>query len=82
VRKLELIKAIDYAIVNGEPIGVIFNNGEIIINPFENLKAKRDYYFSAYDDDCKLITKPDIIIINILKNYNTISTFLKEKIGQ
>ena len=81
MRKLELIKAIDYAIVNGEPIGVIFNTEDIIINPFENLKAARDYYFSAYDDDCKLITKSDIIIIEVLNSYNTISTFLKEKIG-
>lgn len=81
MKKLELIKQIDFAILNQEPIALIFNTGEIIINPVKNLKDKRTYYFNAYDEDCRLINKNDIIIVDIVKSYLDILKLLKEKIG-
>ncbi|MGV9027461.1 hypothetical protein ACN9TE_11080 [Lactococcus lactis] len=35
---------------------------ELIVNPFENLQAKYDYYDKAYDDNLNLKANPDIFI--------------------
>ena len=35
---------------------------ELIVNPFENLQAKHDYYDKAYDDNLNLKANPDIFI--------------------
>ena len=40
------------------------NEPEVIINHKSNLAAKLAYYKSAYDDDLRLKTNPDIRIVN------------------
>ena len=36
---------------------------ELIVNPFENLQAKHDYYDKAYDDNLNLKANQDIFIV-------------------
>lgn len=82
MKKIEFIKIIDYAIINNQPIGVIYNSDEIIINPVKNLKNKRDYYMAAYDEECRLINKKDIIINDIIREYDNLTRVLQQKIGR
>jgi hypothetical protein len=63
--KLTLIKTIDKAIISKDAIAIVVEiktetgiNHEFIINAVANLKAKRDYYFSNYDEDCRLSSNP------------------------
>lgn len=44
---------------------------EIIINPYQNLKSKIEYYDKAYNDDCQLIANNEIEILyfGIVSNY-------------
>lgn len=37
---------------------------EFIINPLSNLKGKREYYLSAYNDDLQLVNAPTIRIVD------------------
>lgn len=46
---------------------------ELIVNPFENLQAKHDYYDKAYDDNLNLKANPDIFI----STYSTDGTIVE-----
>jgi hypothetical protein len=70
--KLTLIKSIDRAIAGSYAIGCVieiknletgFIGFEFIINSVQNLKEKRKYYFSSYDEDCRLAANPNAIRI-------------------
>ncbi|MGG5319191.1 hypothetical protein [Enterococcus sp. AZ072] len=70
MKKEEFLEKIDKAITNGWGIKVYVNmpdlpKPEIICNPPENIKGKRDYYDKAYDDDMKLKTLDQINIIDL-----------------
>lgn len=60
MKKKEFLRYIDLLIETGRDLVVSIKTSdlkepELIFNPNNNLKAKRDYYENAYNDDLKLI---------------------------
>jgi hypothetical protein len=86
--KLTLIKSIDRAIAGSYAIGCVieiknletgFVGYEFIINNVKNLKEKRNYYFSSYDEDCRLSSNPNAIrIIAVYEGTESISRNLAD----
>jgi hypothetical protein len=85
--KLLLLKTIDKAIVNKNAVAVMVENTvenklingvevkhyfEMIINNFENLREKREYYYNSYDEECKLYNNKNIRIVAVFEGKETI----------
>lgn len=83
MKKKQFLEYIDWLIGEGFNLFVSIRQpelktAEIIFNPHENLKAKRDYYEKAYNDELELISFPEIEIVG----YSSFGMDINDLVGK